>query len=292
MTEENAGQPVNAAVDTQPVQELATTETAESTEGVAPEGQEAPKEADKPDDVIQKLTSKLSKQDRRIGKYKAVSEQWKAEAARLQAELEQARSGLKQSASPKAQEAPLTMEQFQSPEEYIAAIAEQKARAIAAEALASQPKGKHTTKEDIQNLYAQAQESARLQVMFEQQAEAASKVIDDFAEVIDQGRDEELPEYVLDAIRHAENGALLAYYILKEDMVDDLRSLPPAKAVMALARAEAKALDLLKPKPVTKTPAPIKTNSGTASGGRKDWVDLDGEDFWKAYKSKTDYSKL
>lgn len=115
-------------------------------------------------------------------------------------------------------------------------------------------------------------DQVRLTKSWEDIGVAADKLIaetPDAQEVFDQCEDTliALPPVIKRVLLEAGVGAELAVYNLaKEGRLEALAYMPPLKAAMEVARAQAQ--PIIKPKPVTRAPAPISPSKGVATGGK------------------------
>jgi hypothetical protein len=143
-------------------------------------------------------------------------------------------------------------------------------------------------KEETSNI---EQQTAQQRSVYEQQKETelmdkmqvhVSK-IPDFKQVIELNADiaDEFPEHIVQAFYEADDGALAFYNLAKEDKLEALLSMSPAKAIMEIAKAQ------LEPslKRVSNAPNPIPASRGSMKT-QKSKEDMDGEELLKHFNIK------
>jgi len=224
-------------------------------EGIEPEAAE-PKPAPTPEEILKKVEKN---RDRLLKKYER--ERWEKEQLRKEIDT------LKQTAQQAAPSQAKTANDFATVEEWVAYLADNAA-------------GKKI--KDIEDRFKSKDEEARTvqstkakQAKFQDSAQKAIASLPDFNNVmaVDVGP---IPAHVMDEIYESDNPALVAYYMTKEDLFDDLVDMTPTQAARAIAKFEIQAQSLLsQTRPVSKVPAPMSSNKGTTSGGTKDLHDLD-----------------
>lgn len=138
-------------------------------------------------------------------------------------------------------------------------------------------------KEETSNI---EQQTAQQRSVYEQQKETelmdkmqvhVSK-IPDFKQVIELNADiaDDFPEHIVQAFYEADDGALAFYNLAKEDKLESLLSMSPAKAIMEIAKAQ------LEPslKRVSNAPNPIPASRGSMKT-TKSLEDMDGDEILK-----------
>jgi len=107
------------------------------------------------------------------------------------------------------------------------------------------------------------EQQRKMQADFNQKVNKLTEVTPDYTESI--GQLPEFPSDTLDAIMQADNGPQLAYYLSKHlDIADNVASLPPMQAAMALGRISS---DLANAKPTIKPSAAPDPISPVDSSG-------------------------
>jgi hypothetical protein len=246
MTTEHAVESASSVEETQP--EIQETQS-ENTEAQA----EAPPEAapETPEQRAEKLAKALDRKNRAIGKRTAELHAERNQRLALEKRIQELEA-------PKVKTT-LKAEDFETVDEYF----EAKAKAIAEEKI-NEFKSSSDREKDEQK---EAEYKTQRSQGFTEKTEKVRETLPDFDKVIEESADEYISEHVQEAILEADNGPLVAYYIAQENLFDSLNRMSPAKAAIEVARIEAKAQALLQ-KPVSKTPAPLPSNKGTAAGGR------------------------
>lgn len=143
-------------------------------------------------------------------------------------------------------------------------------------------------KEETSNI---EQQTAQQRSVYEQQKETelmdkmqvhVSK-IPDFKQVIELNADiaDEFPEHIVQAFYEADDGALAFYNLAKDERLESLLTMSPAKAIMEIAKAQ------LEPtlKRVSNAPNPIPASRGSMKT-QKSKEDMDGEELLKHFNIK------
>ena len=171
------------------------------------------------------------------------------EKYRLRAELEMLRRGQQPQQQPEQrqveQQAAPKLEQYQSIEEYLDALADFKAAQKADKVFKE--------REAAERQVRQQSEQAKLHEGFTKQTEDARAVYDDFDEVVDNP-DLPISQAMAEAIMRSKNGADVAYYLGKNpDEAFRLASLDPFSAAVEIGRIAA---GIVRPQPRKASAAP------------------------------------
>ena len=171
------------------------------------------------------------------------------EKYRLRAELEMLRRGQQPQQQPEQrqveQQAAPKLEQYQSIEEYLDALADFKA--------AQKADNVFKEREAAERQSRQQSEQAKLHEGFTKQTEDARAVYDDFDEVVDNP-DLPISQAMAEAIMRSKNGADVAYYLGKNpDEAFRLASLDPFSAAVEIGRIAA---GIVRPQPRKASAAP------------------------------------
>ena len=236
-------------VTEEPIENTEEPAEVENTEEVAEE--QATKESTEEPKVQEevafpkKAVNALSRRDKQIGKLQA---QLAAERSELQKLREQAE---------KSQAADIPKEDsFDNYGDYMKAVARHELK-------------QESTQEKKEQL--EAQELASEQGLVEEQvrnvnekAEIARNDIPDYQQLFTENADvlQSLPPHIEKVFLEAEEPALAFYALAKEGKLESILDMSPARAAMAIGRAEVRGAELSKAKPVTKAPAPIASLKG------------------------------
>ena len=257
MTNENAGIPVTAQPE---VVATPTTETpkVESQVSDTTETDVADHADTEPKNDPEKLAKALDRAKRKIDRKTAMTYEQRREIDTLRRELEQ----LKSSASPKAstEEDPV--------QRYVDQRAEQVARA--------------QIEQTLKSIEAQRSQETKAKE-FNTRLDKLTERMPDIRQVIESNRDVELPNFIVDAIAAYDDGPLIAAYAFKEDLMEDIASLPPALAYRELNRIGDIVEKMTAPKPITNTPKPMTANKGTQSAGGKSIESMDSKELFNQW---------
>jgi hypothetical protein len=251
-------------VDTTIQSQVTGDTTAPEVEATAPEAetievvQEAPA-AEQPKNDPEKLAKALDRKNQKLGQKTAIIHEMRRREQELLRELEQYRS----STSPKEEDS-------DDVQKFVDTRAEAKARAIIQEELSR-----------VQQQSAAQQRAEH----FVKRVESFTDVMPDIMEVLEENRDADLPEYLVDAISQIPEGPAVAALAFKQDLMDEIAALPPALALMEIGKLRDVVKGLGKPAaPVTKAPAPLVAAKGTG-GGSKSLESMSGKDLMKWLRS-------
>lgn len=264
MTTENAIDTIIAA-STEAQSPVDNSEQAQTAD--APQDAEKAQEAEAPETPeqrLEKLEKALARKNKAIDKRTALFKYEREQREKLERELQELR-GTK--AEPKDE---LKPENFETVEDYVNALADAKVKAALNEGKVKQEQ----EREQSEKARYQAEKAEN----FAAKADEFRSKIADFDTVISDAADETLAPHVQEALLEADSGPLVAYLIAKDGLFDKLNSLSPTRAAIEIAKLEAKAEALItKPAPVSKAPAPMKPNRGTAPG-TKDITQMSGKE--------------
>lgn len=269
-------EPITLANDDRSIDTGADIRAAEN-ENFKPKEQENP-EAEKPKELtveeeLEKLRRAKVRDDRRIGKLTAQKYQAMKEAEELRSKYASPQQSpkraevLEQGAelSPAKTGIPTNLDQnkFNSYSDYLEARAEEIADyKIERKFAEHSSKQKETWQSEQDRQYV----SERLGVIEKQTEEFAKEfpdadaLGDEYADVL-QDFSPQLKRLFLEA----DNAPMAFYNLAKEGKLEELANMSIAKAAMEIGRAQTVAV---KPKSVTKAPAPIPASRGSASGGK------------------------
>jgi hypothetical protein len=247
-----------AVVEVKPADEVTETE------------QESPEETQEestpdPESEKRKLTNKLAKEQRRIGRLTAEKYQHERErdAEREEVKRLQAKLAMYEAGSNKPQDGKPREEDFEGRPygDYLDALTdwkfEQKLQANQAK------ESEQKTKLETQNWHQERSDA------LDDNAEQAKEAFPDFQRVIDKAIPQGgLAPHVRKAFLAADNGAYALYALAKEGTLEDLNDMSPERAAMQIGRMEDKGLSLSKQKTKTNAPAPLSPAKGTGSGGK------------------------
>ncbi|MBO0358624.1 hypothetical protein J0X19_11765 [Hymenobacter sp. BT186] len=194
-----------------------------------------------PEQEIAKLRKALERKNRNIAK----------KTAELSALRNAGQTGEKDAKPSPQAPATLKSEDFDTIEEYVGAVADQKAKDAAKAAWESSRK-EQTERE--QNAQAQ-----KAQQDFLTQVEKVRDELPDFDAVMQEANDEYVAPHVEALIRKF--GPASAYWIVKEDALDELNAMDIYDATIRIKELSSKAVA----KPITKTPAPMSPVKGRGS---------------------------
>ncbi len=240
---------LNSAPDTA---ETATLEPVQ-VEEVALETQEAPEvEAKEPEPeeipFPKKALKALSRRDRQIGKLRAELQQREAELQRFQ----------------QAPTSPQTKgpqeEQFDNYGDYLKAVGRFEAQ--------QEREAETSQKQKEQSTQAQEAWVAEREAYVSEKAQEAIKSVPDFQNLLMEHSDvvNEFPPYLQTAFYELDNAPMAFYALAKEGKLEGLLTMSPGRAIMEIGKAEERGIAMARNKPVTRAPAPLSANKGTASG--------------------------
>ena len=247
--------------------EVEVVETEKADEGQAdPENQEDTEEANVP--FPKKAVNAISRREKQIAKLRAEKAALEAEVSRYR--QPQANPQQNQNVSGEPSE-----DDFDNYGDFLEAKILHKLKAEKA-------------KEETSNI---EQQTAQQRSVYEQQKETelmdkmqvhVSK-IPDFKQVIELNADiaDEFPEHIVQAFYEADDGALAFYNLAKDEKLESLLTMSPAKAIMEIAKAQ------LEPtlKRVSNAPNPIPASRGSMKT-QKSKEDMDGEELLKHFNIK------
>lgn len=247
--------------------EVEVVETEKADEGQAdPENQEDTEEANVP--FPKKAVNAISRREKQIAKLRAEKAALEAEVSRYR--QPQANPQQNQNVSGEPSE-----DDFDNYGDFLEAKILHKLKAEKA-------------KEETSNI---EQQTAQQRSVYEQQKETelmdkmqvhVSK-IPDFKQVIELNADiaDEFPEHIVQAFYEADDGALAFYNLAKDEKLESLLTMSPARAIMEIAKAQ------LEPslKRVSNAPNPIPASRGSMKT-QKSMEDMDGEELLKKLNIK------
>ena len=246
-------------------------ELAEQQPETAPENQtdvDTTEQAKKDDDEDHRVPKGVQKRIDRLTQ----------EKYRLRAELEVLRNQQpKQQAikQPEQSEQAPKLEQYESIEAYLDALADHKASQKADKVFKEREATERQTR--------QQQEQAKLHDGYAKQTEQARTAYDDFDDVV-QDPDLPISQAMAEAIMRSGNGADVAYYLGKNpDQAARLASLDPFSAAVEIGRIAA---TVVRPQPrkASSAPPPIQP-VGTRASGTKDPDKMSTEE-WMAWRNE------
>ena len=244
-----------ALPDAAPVAET-TPEPIAEQEGEAPKAQPETLNAA---EELEKLRKAKARDDRRIGKLTAVKYQAQKEAEELRKRLSEYETK-KPTGTEKPKESDFEGRPYN---DYVEALADWKFEQRISE------RDKKSTDETVKQRnteYIRERED-----LMDDNGEKAAKEIHDFNTVMNEYQAElrGMAPHVRLALLDAENGAFALYQLLKEETLESLNEMSERRVNQIVGKAEDRALAALKSKPVSKTPAPLKPNTGTGSASKE-----------------------
>ena len=228
-----------------------TEEVNPETEAQEPGTEEAESKTDE-ELFPKKAVNALSRRDKKIGKLQA-------EKQALMQEIEALRKG---ASKPEIKESTeIKEEDFATYGEYLKAVAREEAKQ-------EYQKAQKEQQELKQKGEAESWRTERIEALEDNAAEA-KKAFPDFDRLADEAlKAANLGQHVIDAFLEAENPAFALYSLVKENSLDSLNDMSPARVAMAIARAEDKGLALSKTKQISKAPQPLSPAKGVTPTGK------------------------
>ncbi len=236
--------------------EVETQETVETTENqeATTEATEAPKELTL-EEKYRKAENKIRHDREKIAKARAKAERLAGEKASLEAEIAKIKAEREQKAAPQKPK----MEDFDSVEDYVDAVATFRAKENTQQA----PKEAVITPQQQQEQIWIAQREAAVA----QQAQEFIKDNPEALEIVQENADtiDDFPQHIKNVLLASDNPTLAVVNLAKEGRLEYLGYLPPEVAALevqrALSQGGAKTA-------VSKAPAPITTAKGAATGSK------------------------
>lgn len=236
----------------------AIAETPAAVESEANEAQ--PKESGDVNQPADPVAEELKKLRNYYSKSKGQIARERAQRQQLQREVEELRQS-RQENKPEAAKPPSERDFADKTYEE---LLDAKAKYYASQAYQESQKKAEESRTQAQQLAWEAERAAKL----DEGAAKAVETFPDFDNVMQENADvmADLSPTVRRAVLEADNGALALYHLAKEGTLEQLNGMSAYKVAATLARAEDKALSYQKP--VTKTPAPLSPNRGTAAASK------------------------
>lgn len=118
-----------------------------------------------------------------------------------------------------------------------------------------------------------------------QQAEELLKSNPEYQEILEDNSEvlDVMPPHIERAFLEADNAPLAFIALAQEGKLADLLTMSPQKAAMEIAKAEIRGEAMVKAKKVTKAPAPMTPNKGSATIGAR-LENMSGDDILKAMR--------
>lgn len=254
-------------------QEIDTSATQEAQQGEQPQAPESAPETNQADtaedDQEHKLPKGVQKRIDRLTREK-YRHQAELEVARRELETLRNRQPEQRQTTTQAEGAPKP-EQFSSYEDFLEAKAEWKAEQKVAEVLSRQ--AENNKRQSVQA------EHAKLQQTWEKSVDEAIGIYDDFEEVA-LALDIPVSDLMADAIKRAEKGADVLYYLGKNrEVAAKIAGMDPLSAAIAIGRIEA---TIARPAAKKATGAPPPINPvGARSSPAKDPEKMSTEEWMK-----------